>query len=265
MIGCFPPAVRFWASRCYLAKGLLLVGLGLSVLGGQATEAQRVRIDAGSGWAFPTNNVQLSPTEEYEAIFTPLDVEGEPIEARADTNSASLPQPVDLKSGRHVYVGLGGVRSIGDNFALGVRLRAHTSELESSVNCRFGSTCGDASGRLWTATVEGRIILTSPDWVDPYLLVGIGVVHTSVDGVTLRNVGEERSRFRVVDPTAERIPFSEVSITDAGGDVGIGASVALGSGLELDGEFRATGSLPGGRSNTVTTLPLTFGLSYNFR
>lgn len=247
-------------NRRRLTTRLILVGFVLLTLGGQAAEAQRLRVDVGGGWAFPTSNVELSA--EAEANVQVFDIEGNVVD---EFTREVTGQSVDLKSGRHVYAGIGFVRSIGDRFALGFRLRGHTSELESSVDCRFESTCSDPSGRIWTATVEGRIILTSPDWIDPYLLVGIGVVHTSVDGVTLRNVDKEESERITVNPSAEEIRFSEVSITDVGGDVGLGASIPLTSGLKLDGEFRASGSLPGGKDNTVTTIPLTLGLSYNYQ
>lgn len=246
-----------------LAGIVCLLGLLLLGVGKQSAEAQRLRVDVGGGWAFPTNNVELAPSNEFEANVTEFDARGDTIGTR--TEPVAVPQPVDLKSGRHVYAGIGFVRSISDQFALGFRLRGHTSELESSVNCRFKSTCNDPSGRIWTATVEGRIILTSPDWIDPYLLVGIGVVHTSVDGLTLRNVEQEATGRLSVNPTTEQIPYSEVSITDAGGDVGIGASIPLTGGLAVDGEVRASGSLPGGKENTTTTVPFTLGLSYTFQ
>lgn len=225
------------------------------ILGGQAAEAQRVRVDVGGGWAFPTNNVELA-SEEFSANLVGGD-------GNLTQQLISVQQSVDLKSGHHLYAGIGFVRSVGDQFSLGVRVRGHRSELESTLDCRFGATCSNPSGRLWTATVEGRIILTTPDWINPYLLVGIGVVHTSVDGVTLQNVNTAEPG--TVGPTSSKIAFPGVSITDAGGDVGIGASIPLTGGLALDGEFRVTGSLPGGQDNTVTTIPLTLGLSYSFQ
>jgi opacity protein-like surface antigen len=188
-----------------------------------------------------------------------------------DVEVSFLQQSVDLKSGRHVYAGIGFVRSIGDKFALGFRLRGHLSELESTVDCLFESTCKNPSGTLRAATVEGRIILTSLDWIDPYLLVGIGVVQTSVDGVTLQGVnsGSERTERGVVSPDIpedqeDNVAFSEVSIVDAGGDVGLGAAFPLTRGLSADVEFRVAGSLPGGKENAVTVLPLTLGVSYTF-
>lgn len=238
---------------------MCLVGLLLLGAGKQSAEAQRLRVDVGGGWAFPTNNAELS-TEE-EATVQLFDRDGDIVDEV--TGEVSLSQPVDLKGGRHVYAGVGFVRSISDQFALGFRLRGHTTELRSSVDCRFRSTCGDVSGTLRIATIEGRIILTSPDWITPYLLVGIGVAHTSIEGVTLRNVEQELLERRRVNPRASQIAFPDISITDAGGDVGIGASIPLTGGLALDGEVRASGSLPGGKENTATTIPFTLGLSYS--
>ena len=210
-----------------------------------AAEAQHLRVDAGGGWAFPTNNLTLQ-SEGPVTLSTP---DGGMVQGR-------LEQDVDLNSGTHVYAGLGFVRSIGENFDLGVRLRAHQTNLRSSVDCQFDSDCGEPSGTLRAGTIEGRVILTYPGWIEPYLLVGLGVVHTSVDGVTLRNVP---------DPVQENtVPFSDVSIVDAGGDVGLGATIPLAGGLALDAEIRVAGSLPGGKDNTVTVAPFTLGLAYSF-
>jgi opacity protein-like surface antigen len=244
-----------------LAGIVCLVGLLLLGAGKQSAEAQRLRVDVGGGWAFPTNNAELST--QAEATVQRLDRDGNVVEEFTD--EVPLSQPVDLKGGRHVYVGVGFVRSIGENFALGGRLRAHTSELQSTVDCRFDGTCESPSGTLRAATVEGRIILTSPDWVDPYLLVGLGVVQTSVDGVTLREVESETIGPDRVIPVENEISFSEVSVVDAGGDVGLGAAFPLTDRLNADVEVRVSGSLPGGKENAVTVLPLTLGLSYSFR
>jgi hypothetical protein len=90
--------------------------------------------------------------------------------------------------------------------------------------------------------------------------VGLGVVHTSVDGLTLRNLPEQIQQ----EIQQDKIPFSDVSIVDAGGDVGLGATVPLVGGLALDAEIRVAGSLPGGKDNTVTVAPFTLGLAYSF-
>ncbi len=215
---------------------MLLCGFLLLIPFGPAAEAQRIRLDGGGGWAFPTNNVET----EVQGVG------GDPVF-----------QEIDLKAGPQVYVGAGLLRSLGEKFELGARLRAHVSELRSTVDCRFESTCGYPDGRLLAGTIEGRIILTSPGWIHPYLLVGLGVVHASVDGVTLRGV--ESSRLQ-----DETVSFPDVSVVDAGGDVGLGASLPVAGGLYLDAEVRVTGSLPGGKKNAVTAVPLTLGVAYVF-
>jgi hypothetical protein len=60
------------------------------------------------------------------------------------------------------------------------------------------------------------------------------------------------------------IPYREVTVTDAGGDIGLGASFPIAGGLSVDTEFRVTGALPGGKENAVTGLPFSLGLSYGF-
>lgn len=230
------PCSRIWQRMAVLSV-LVVVLLG----GASVAEAQRLRVDAGAGWAFPTNNLTLESEEPVVIVGV-----GEGI----------VTQDVDLNAGPHVYAGVGFVRSIGENFELGVRLRAHQSDLRSSVNCNFNGDCNAPSGSLRAATIEGRVILTSIDWIQPYLLVGLGVVQTSVDGVTLRNLEDG------VQAENGTIRFSEVSILDAGGDVGIGASVPIVGGLALDAEVRVAGSLPGGKDNTVTVAPFTLGLAY---
>lgn len=206
---------------------LLLVTLGVLVAVPPSSLAQDLRVDAGGGWAIPTNDVEADP----------------------ESGTNVRPLSIDLKSGPHVYAGIGFVRSIGENFELGARVRAHTSRIRSSVDVCESGACEEPEGDLRAATVEGRVILTSPDWIHPYLLVGLGVVHTTVDGVTVQT---DQGTF----------PFPETTVTDAGGDVGLGASIPLGRGFMLDGEFRVTGSLPGGKDNAVTTLPFSLGLAY---
>jgi opacity protein-like surface antigen len=206
---------------------LLLAALGSLIAGPPASSAQEFRIDAGGGWAVPTNNVEAEP---------------------ADQNTPPL--AIDLEPGWNVYGSLGFVRSIGDNFDLGARVRGQFSRLSATPECG-DVTCTDPDAFLWAVTVEGRIIITSPDWIHPYLLVGLGAVQATVDGVT-------------ATPQQDELRFSEVSVTDAGGDVGLGASFPLGGGLYADAEFRVTGALPGGKDNAVTALPLSLGLGYQF-
>jgi opacity protein-like surface antigen len=204
---------------------LLGVTLGFLLAGPSPSSAQKFRIDAGGGWAIPTSDVE------------------------AESEQNVRPLSIDLNSGPHVYVGLGFVRSIGENFELGARVRGQTSRIRSSVDVCESGSCVAPDGELRAVTVEGRVIITSPDWIHPYLLVGLGVVHTTVDGVT-------------VQADQETFEFAETTVTDAGGDVGLGASLPLGSGFMLDGEFRVTGALPGGKDNAVTVLPFSLGLAY---
>ncbi|MFB6247476.1 MAG: outer membrane beta-barrel protein [Salinibacter sp.] len=207
---------------------LLFVALGLLMAGPPTSSAQEFRIGVGGGWAVPTNNV----------------------EPQIGSGRNARTRLVDLKPGPHVYVGVGFVRSIGEQLALGARVRGQTARLRSDVpacNADMVSCTDDPDGRLQAATVEGRIILTSPDWIHPYLLVSLGIVHANVGSVMVNTLS-----------------FPEASVTDAGGDVGLGASLPLAGGLQLDAEFRVTGALPGGKENAVTTLPLSLGLGYQF-
>lgn len=185
--------------------------------------AQDVEVSAGGGWAIPTNNVTAEATASTETL------------------------PIDLRPGPHAYVGIGVVRSIGERFSLGARLRAQASRLRSRVGACTDGACNNPEGALRAGTVEGRIVLTMSDWIQPYLLVGLGVVHVTVDVGT-------------VDGTS----YEQVSVTDAGGDIGIGGAFPVGGGFVFNTEFRVTGTLPGGRDNSVTTLPVTAGLSYRF-
>lgn len=214
-----------------LLLSLSAAALGMLLVGPPTSTAQEFRVDAGGGWAVPTNNVEAElPDQNVQ------------------------PLPIDLKPGPHVYASVGFVRSIGEQFALGARLRGQAARLRSTVEaCDPDDVActGDPDGLVQAATIEGRVILTSPDWIHPYLLVGLGVVHSSVEAVTLES-------------GTRTFPFPEVSVTDAGGDVGLGASFPLAAGLQADAEFRVTGALPGGKENAVTTLPFSLGLGYQF-
>lgn len=212
----------------------LITLLLLPVVFGSASRAQAIRIDGGGGWAIPTTDDVALPATDIENL---------------------RPLTVELRPGPHGYVGVGFVRSISDRFALGARVRGHASRLRASVDCG-GATCRNPEGDLRAVTVEGRIIVTSPDWIHPYLLVGLGVVHTTMDAVTVRDVQSSE--------LPETVRFSQASVVDAGGDVGVGASLPIAGGLYLDAEIRAAGALPGGKENTVTTLPFSLGLSYEF-
>ena len=207
---------------------LLFAVLGLLIAGPPASSAQEFRVGVGGGWAVPTNNV----------------------EPQLGSGQNATVLTVDLEPGAHAYAGLGFVRSIGENFDLGARVRGQFSRLSATPECG-DITCTDPDASLWAVTLEGRIIITSPDWIHPYLLVGLGAVQATVDGVT-------------ATPQQGELQFPEVSVTDAGGDVGLGASFPLGGGLYADAEFRVTGALPGGKDNAVTALPLSLGLGYQF-
>jgi len=221
---------------------VLVAGLGTTA------HAQQFRVDVGGGWAFPTNNVELS--EETTIVFESRDPNAPP-----DTAVVPVSQSVDLTASSHVYAGVGVVFGIGENFQLGTRVRGHLSRLQSTIDCRFESECGSPDGRLTALTLEARLLLTSLDGVRPYLLVGVGIVHTSVDGTTLRNIQEDQ----VLD---DPIVYPEVSIVDVGGDVGLGATFPVTNRVSVDAEIRVTGSLPGGKENTVTTAPFTLGVAY---
>lgn len=190
---------------------------------------REVRVDVGGGWGIPIDNVDLQ-FQDGEGTLA-----------------------VDVRSGPHAYAGIGFVRSIADQFALGARLRGQATRLRTTVDvCEGDVTCEDPEGLQWVATFEGRIIITSPDWINPYLLVGLGVVHTTVDSVTVQ------------DSEGQSFPFEESSVVDAGGDIGIGASIPISDHFYFDAEFRVTGALPGGKENDVTVLPFSAGFSYGF-
>ena len=195
----------------------------MSVRGGTAARAQSLQGGAGGGWAVPTNNVQA--------------------EAASGETLA-----IDLKPGPHAYVDAGLLWPLGDRFALGGRIRVQASRLRSEANCRGGG-CENPDGLLRAATLEGRLLFTSIDWVQPYFLVGLGVVNVTVDAVQ--------------EPGAGRT-YEEVNVTDAGGDVGLGAAIPIVGDLFVDAEVRVTGTLPGGKENAVTALPFSAGLSYRF-
>jgi opacity protein-like surface antigen len=214
----------------FVLIALTAAGLfGLLLGGSQSSIAQRLEVSAGGGYAVPTNNV----------------------EAQTAAGTASL--DIDLKPGPTAYAGIGFVRSLGDNFALGARVRAQAARLRTSVGACEDGRCANPEGLLQAAALEGRIIVTAPDWIQPYFVVGLGVVNASVEGRTVAAGG-----------TTPRRRYEEISVTDAGGDVGFGASFPVVEGLFVDTEIRATGALPGGKENAVTALPFTLGASYRF-
>lgn len=205
--------------------------------GAQSVQAQQLRIETGGGWAIPSSDVSMTGTLEGQ-------------EGRVS---------VDPGSGYHVY---GAVRlswTVSDNFDLEGRLRVQhsrmpgdTEDFENALACPDCTFSNDPDGRVRGATVEGQITLTSVGRINPYFLVGLGVVRTSVDAVLLTG------------PQGTEISFSEVEVIDAGGDVGFGATMPLFGDLLLAGEIRASGSLPGAKENAVSVFPFSLGLSYGF-
>jgi opacity protein-like surface antigen len=151
---------------------------------------------------------------------------------------------LDVNSAPHAYGAAGLVWTLSDNLALEGRVRAQQLQLRGSAGDISGverceGSCPD--GHLRVLSVEGQLALTSVGPVNPYFLVGIGVARTTLDGT---------------------VQFREVDVTDAGGDVGFGATTQLVEGLLLTAEIRATGSLPGAKENAVTVFPFSVGLSY---
>jgi opacity protein-like surface antigen len=162
---------------------------------------------------------------------------------------------LDPGSGPQVYASVGLLWRVSENFSLEGRLRGQQSRLSGSTDDFQCSTCtysNEPDGRLRGITVEGQITLTSVGRVHPYFLVGLGVVRTTIDAV------------RVTVPDGGEVQFSEVDVTDAGGDVGFGATTRIAGRLRLTAETRVTGSLPGAKENAVTAFPFTLGVSYEF-
>ncbi len=210
----------------------LLFAFFLSMaLGGRSVEAQDVRIEAGGGWGIPSSNVDM------------------PVEGQ------DLPVRVNPGSGAHVYGAVGLVWMLSDTFTLEGRLRGQHSRMPGSYSvfvCEACTFSNDPDGRLRAATVEGQITITSTGRIQPYFLVGLGIVRTTVDGVL------------VTRPDGTEVQFLEVDVVDAGGDVGFGAKTPIVGGLLLTAEIRATGSLPGAKENAITVFPFSLGLSYSF-
>ncbi len=210
-----------------IAAGFLLF-LALA-WGARSAEAQQVRAEVGGGWAFPSSDVTTTGTLGGD--------EGE--------------TPIETKSGPHVYGAVGLVWTLSDNFDLEARLRAQQSNMDGEFkNFDFSNR---PDGRLRSVSFEGQITLTSVGRINPYFLVGLGAVRTTFDGVSGR---------RTSDGTEGQ--FSDVAVTDAGGDVGFGATMPLVGNLVLTGEIRAAGSLPGAKENAVSVFPFSLGLNYTF-
>jgi opacity protein-like surface antigen len=145
---------------------------------------------------------------------------------------------------------VGLVWTLTDDLSLEGRLRAQQSQLRvSSGDISPGACVGTCpAGRLRALSFEGQLALTSVGRINPYFLVGLGVVRTTVDAARIERGNAPQ--------------LAEVDVTDAGGDIGFGATLRTVGDLFLTAEMRATGSLPGGKDNAVTTFPFTLGLSY---
>jgi len=212
---------------------VLALGLGI-----QSAEAQSLRVEAGSGWAVPSSDVTMTGT------------------VGADTTRAGI----DIDSGPNVYASVGLVWSLSENFSLEGRIRGQQSWMRMKAgafgNPRCNRQCqflNDPSGYERSLTFEGQLTLTSIGRINPYFLVGLGVVRTTV----------EMARVQTSDGE-DVIEFSEVTVTDGGGDIGFGATTPIAGNLRLTVEIRVTGSLPGAKENAVTVFPFTLGLSYEF-
>ena len=215
-----------------ISAGLLLF-LTLA-WGARSVEAQQFRAEVGGGWAIPSSDILMTG----------------PLEGERQAQAT-----IDPGSGSHVYGSLGLVWTLSDNFALESRLRVQHSRMPGSTEDFGCSDCtysNDPDGRVRGAAVEGQIILTSVGRINPYFLVGLGVVRTTVDGVL------------VTTPEGNEVQFTDVEVTDAGGDVGFGATMPLVGNLLLTGEIRAAGSLPGAKDNAVSVFPFSLGLNYTF-
>ena len=211
---------------------LLLAALMAGTLVGPSASAQTVRVEAGGGWAIPSSEVTMR-------------VQGE----------QQLGTTVNPGSGPNAYAAVGLVWGVSDDFSLETRLRTQQSWMRVDAEAFNGvERCLDCpGGRLWGISLEGQLTLTSVGRINPYFLVGLGVVRTTIDGV------------RIETSAGSEFQLSEVDVTDAGGDVGFGATTRIAGGLFLTAETRVTGSLPGAKDNAVTTFPFTLGLSYEFQ
>lgn len=215
---------------------VILAVVGVVVAGGQAAEGQDLRVEVGGGWAIPSSSVDM-----------PVRVEG--------GNGGEGTLSVDPGWGPNGYAAAGLEWTLSSNFSLAGLVRAQQSWMRGDreeYNCPDCSISNEPDGRLRVASLEGRITLTSTGRIQPYFLVGLGVVHTTVTGA------------EITDTNGNVIQVSDVEVTDAGGDVGFGAYLQIVEDLSLTGEMRATGSLPGAKENAVTTFPFSLGLSYAF-
>ena len=209
-----------------ISAGLLLF-LALA-WGARSVEAQQFRAEVGGGWALPSSDVITTGTLGGQEGQT----------------------TIDTKSGAHVYGAIGLVWTLSDNFDLEARLRVQQSNMDGEFeNFDFSN---QPDGRLRGLSFEGQITLTSVGRINPYFLVGLGAVRTTFDEVS------------GTDSSGREGQFTDVAVTDAGGDVGFGATMPLVGNLLLTGEIRAAGSLPGAKENAVAVFPFSLGLNYTF-
>ena len=208
-----------------ISAGLLLF-LALA-WGARSVEAQPFRAEVGGGWALPSSDVTTTGTLGGQEGQT----------------------TIDTKSGAHMYGAIGLVWTLSDNFDLEARLRAQQSNMDGEFEFDFSN---QPDGRLRGVSFEGQIILTSVGRINPYFLVGLGAVRTTFDEVS------------GTDSSGREGQFTDVAVTDAGGDVGFGATMPLVGNLLLTGEIRAAGSLPGAKENAVAVFPFSLGLNYTF-
>jgi opacity protein-like surface antigen len=209
-----------------ISAGLLLF-LALA-WGARSAEAQQFRAEVGGGWAFPSSDVTTTGTLGGQEGQT----------------------TIDTKSGAHMYGAIGLVWTLSDNFDLEARLRVQQSNMDGEFeNFDFSN---QPDGRLRGLSFEGQITLTSVGRINPYFLVGLGAVRTTFDEVS------------GTDSSGREGQFTDVEVTDAGGDVGFGATMPLVGNLLLTGEIRAAGSLPGAKENAVAVFPFSLGLNYTF-
>lgn len=196
--------------------------------GARSVEAQQFRAEVGGGWAIPSSDVTMTGTLDGESGET----------------------PIETKSGPHVYGAVGLVWTLSENFDLEARLRAQQSNMDGEFkNFDFSS---QPEGRLRGVSFEGQITLTSVGRINPYFLVGLGAVRATFDEVSGTTPDDTEGKF------------TDVAVTDAGGDVGFGATMPLVGNLLLTGEIRAAGSLPGAKENAVSVFPFSLGLNYTF-
>ncbi|PSQ79484.1 MAG: hypothetical protein BRD33_00725 [Bacteroidetes bacterium QH_6_63_17] len=208
-----------------ISAGLLLF-LALA-WGARSVEAQPFRAEVGGGWALPSSDVTTTGTLGGQEGQT----------------------TIDTKSGAHMYGAIGLVWTLSDNFDLEARLRVQQSNMDGEFEFDFSN---QPDGRLRGVSFEGQIILTSVGRINPYFLVGLGAVRTTFDEVS------------GTDSSGREGQFTDVAVTDAGGDVGFGATMPLVGNLLLTGEIRAAGSLPGAKENAVAVFPFSLGLNYTF-